>query len=47
MSVNVKFDKATYLSLIFKFILSEGLSNNRMICFTIPKTHKSSTHLVL
>ena len=28
MSVNIKFDKATYLSLIFKFILSEGLSNS-------------------
>ena len=39
----LRFDKATYLSLIFKFILCERLS---IRCFTIFRVDKYSIHFV-
>ena len=39
----LRFDKATYLSSLFKFILSKRLTN----CFTIPRIYKYSDHSVL
>ena len=41
------FDKATYLSFLLKFILSDRLSNVRSRCFTILRIHKYSIHSVL
>ena len=48
----LRFDKATYLSLLFQFCLSARLSNNLYgsdgcIWFNIFRIHKYSIHFVL
>ena len=46
----LRFDKATNLSLLFKFVLSERLINYLPVgirCFTIFRFHKCSIHSVL
>ena len=45
----LRFDKASYLSLIFKFILSERLSNSvgGSDTFLIFRIHKYTIHSVL
>ena len=44
----LRFDKATYLSLSFKFIFSVRFSNYmRVRCFTIPRIHKYSIYLYI
>ena len=43
----LRFDKATYLSLLFKSILSERLSNSLSGYFIIFKIHKYSIHSAL
>ena len=42
----LRFDKSTYLSLHFKFILSEGLSM-RIRCYTILRIHRYIIQSVL
>ena len=43
----LRFDRATYLSLLFKFIFSERLSNTLLGCFTILRIRKYSIHSIL
>ena len=43
----LRFDKATYLSLLFKFILSERLTNSMLGYFTFSRIHKYSIQSVL
>ena len=47
----LRFDKATYLSLLFKFILCNRLKDLVMSvkirCFTILRIHKYSIHSIL
>ena len=45
----LRFDKATYLSLLFKFIFSERLSDNlcELDVFTVFRVHKYSIHFCI
>ena len=43
----LSFDKATYLSLLFKFISKIEQHFMRIRCFTIHRIHKHSTHSIL
>ena len=43
----LRFDEVTYLSYLFKFILSEKLSNSLLGLDSICRIHKYSIHFVL